>query len=56
MKTAALLLALTLASCAPPPAAWHGTPNPLDVPAIAEPVHPASGYWGPFGIAPASFR
>lgn len=54
MKIIALILAC---SCAPlPPQEWAGTPNPLDTPAVAEPVHPASGVWGPFGIAPAAFR
>ena len=32
MKTTALLITLALAACAPTPAAWQGTPNPLDKP------------------------
>lgn len=56
MKSAALFLALFLASCAPAPQAWRGQPNPLDSLEIEQPAPTANGYWGPFGTAPLEHR
>lgn len=56
MKTAAFILTLILASCAPTPPEWDGKPDPLDTPAVESIEPTANGHWGPFGTAPAAHR